>query len=389
MTSSLWRVVGGALLAAGLAVSGAVPADPLTPSGGAGLPVTLVAPLQAQDCARRLIAGGDHLPAGHEVSESERFPSHLLEDHLKKWGPWCVYNLAKNETTSSQYITGGQLAQSWNLRPDLITLTLGEENTTIVTLVTSCFDQVKDHDFAGAMACASTILANPTLWSNLTSNLTTILQQYRVLMAGRPKLVVAITGYPNPYPKSLEAGLKIVELCVPLIDTIPTCTARWVQLPPALEMIDQVFKKLNTTIENAVKPFAIGSGSRFIFVDTYTKLRDHCMKMEVQIKTTVEHPEQEGAVHQHDSPSVNFGCSEPWFVEGEDGTAIPFYLDPAALGVLINKSQTTKGMGVHPNDDGHKCISDLIWEADTLEPGVTPLKWKLGIPEPPNSNICQ
>jgi hypothetical protein len=30
-----------------------------------------------------------------------------------------------------------------------------------------------------------------------------------------------------------------------------------------------------------------------------------------------------------------------------------------------------------------------IWEADTLEPGVTPLKWKLGIPEAPKSNICQ
>ena len=26
-------------------------------------------------------------------------------------------------------------------------------------------------------------------------------------------------------------------------------------------------------------------------------------------------------------------------------------------------------MGVYPNDDGHKCIADLIWEADTLEPG--------------------
>jgi hypothetical protein len=46
-------------------------------------------------------------------------------------------------------------------------------------------------------------------------------------------------------------------------------------------------------------------------------------------------------------------------------------------------------MGVYPNDDGHKCISDLIWEADTLEPGVTPLKWKLSVPEPANLNICQ
>jgi hypothetical protein len=46
-------------------------------------------------------------------------------------------------------------------------------------------------------------------------------------------------------------------------------------------------------------------------------------------------------------------------------------------------------MGVHPNDTGNKCISDLIWEADTLEPGVTPLKWKLSIPEAPKTDICQ
>lgn len=68
---------------------------------------------------------------------------------------------------------------------------------------------------------------------------------------------------------------------------------------------------------------------------------------------------------------------------------VPFYLFPAAPGVLLQESQTTSGMGVYPNDDGHKCISDLTWEADTPEPGVTPLKWKLGVPEQPNSNICQ
>ena len=112
------------------------------------------------------------------------------------------------------------------------------------------------------------------------------------------------------------------------------------------------------------------------------------MKMEVEIKTKVEHPEQNRAVHDHNSPKVNFGCSEPWFVEGEDGTATPFYLDPAAIGILIDRSHTTKGMGVHPHNDGHKCISDLIWEADTLEPGVTPMKWKLGIPERPATNTC-
>jgi hypothetical protein len=372
MKRTLFTVLAAAVLAAA----------GLTPGAGGSV-------AEAQDCARRYISTGDDIPFGHDVEESERFPSHLLEDHLKKWGPWCNYNIAQNGTTSSTEITQGQLAQTWNLRPDLITLTVGEQNSQIVNLVTSCFDNVKDHEFAQATACAAAILGNPTLWTNLTSNLTTIQQQYRVLMAGRPKLMVAVTGYPNPYPKALDAGLKIVELCVPLIDTIPTCTIRWAQLPPALELIDQVFKKLNTTIKNAVAPFAIGSGGRFVFVDTYDKLRDHCMKMEVEIKTKVEHPEESGAVHEHNSPKVNFGCSDPWFVAGDDGTAVPFYLQPAAIGVLIEMSQTTSGMGVYPNEDGHTCISDLVWEADTLEPGPTPLKWKLSIPEPAKTNLCQ
>ena len=113
------------------------------------------------------------------------------------------------------------------------------------------------------------------------------------------------------------------------------------------------------------------------------------MEMKVEIKTKVEHPEQNGAVHDHNSPSVNFGCSESWFKAGDDGTKTPDYLDPATPGVLIQKSQTTSGMGVHPNDDGNKCIANLIFEADTLEPGVTPLKWKLSIPQAANASICQ
>ena len=351
--------------------------------------------LIAQDCARRYVAGGDHIPAGHEVEENERYPNQLLDAKLKKWGPWCVYVTAENEATSSQYISGGnqQLSQAWNLRPDLITLTIGGENDTIINLITECFDNIKDHDFAEASTCAAAVMGNATLWTQLTNNLTTTLQQYRVLLAGRPKLVVAVTGYPNPFPKALDAAPKIAELCTPLVDTIITCTVRWVQLPPALEMLDQAIKKLNTTIQNAVKPFtlALPTAGRFFYVDTYTKTRDHCMKMDVEMKTKVEHPELEGQVHNHDNlTKVSFGCSDPWYVEGEDGTKNPIYLFPSLPPtILLEQSQTTSGMGVHPNDKGHKCISELIWELDTPEPGVTPLKWKLSIPEPANSNICQ
>src|SRR4051812_23498102 len=86
----------------------------------AGLVAATSPRAEAVDCARRLVAGGDHIPAGHEVSEDQRYPNHLLVDHLSKWGSWCDYDIAANETTSSTYISGGQLAKTWNLQPDLI-----------------------------------------------------------------------------------------------------------------------------------------------------------------------------------------------------------------------------------------------------------------------------
>ena len=46
-------------------------------------------------------------------------------------------------------------------------------------------------------------------------------------------------------------------------------------------------------------------------------------------------------------------------------------------------------MGVDPNRDGHKCISEAIWEADTIHPGTTPLKWLLGYGEASKTDFCQ
>ena len=140
----------------------------------------------------------------------------------------CVLNLAENETTSSTYNSGGQLATTWNRQADFVTLTVGGENGTIVDLIDSCFDKVKDHDFTGANLCAAAVLANTSAWNQLKVDLTTTLQQYLLIMAGRPQLVVAVTGYANPYPSPLKAATMIPLLCVPLIDTIPTCTIRWI-----------------------------------------------------------------------------------------------------------------------------------------------------------------
>ena len=340
---------------------------------------------------RIYVASGDDVANGHDLNDnSKRYPEQLLANHIKAPG-WCLFNQAKNGQTSSGYITGGGLASAYNMRPDLLTLQLAEQNSTVVNLVTDCFDKVKDHDFTGASTCASSILGNSSLWTNLKNNYTTILQQTRVMMSQRPQLVVAVVNYPNPYPHADTAAEKIAQLCTPLIDTILTCTVRWVQLPPALLLLDQVFTKMNSTLKDSMAPFNQGpSGNRWVYVDAAPKLVDHCMKMEVTIKTQVEHPEEDGVVHQHDdSSATNFGCDTPWFTAGSDGTKMPDYLDPAVPGVLIEKSQTTSGMGVYPNADGQKCIADAIWEADTIDPGTTPLKWKLGYGEASTTDYCK
>ena len=218
------------------------------------------------------------------------------------------------------------------------------------------------------------------------NNYTTILQQTRIMASQRPDWSLRSMNYPNPYPSATSATTNVPLLCVPLIDTAITCTTRWAQFPPALVTIDQVFQKMNSTLKDAMAPFQAGpNGSRWVYVDVYSKFSDHCMKMDVSIKTTVNHGNY---TDQHDSQR-DFGCSSPWFIEGSTGMKIPDYLDPAATGVLVMKTQTTTGMGVWVNADGQKCISDAIWEADTIEPGTTPLKWKLGYGEAANSDICK
>ena len=366
-------------LVALVVATGAVAAD-------AARPATV---LGATGC-RIYVAAGDDLAAGKDLGDNaKRYPDRLLADHLHPTA-WCLFNQAKNGQTSSSFITGGGLAMAYNMRPDLITIQLGEQNSTVVNLIKDCFDKVKDHDFAGANTCAASVLANSSVWTNLRNNYTTILQMTRIMQAQRPKLVVAVVNYPNPYPHADTAAASIAELCTPLIDTIPTCLARWVLLPPALILLDQAIAKLNQTLKDAMAPFQQGpSGNRWVYVDAAPLLKDHCMEMKVTIKTKVEHPEEEGAVHEHDSPEVNFGCDESWYTAGSDGTKSPDYLDPAAIGILIAKSQTTKGMGVYPNADGHTCIDNAIWEADTIDPGTTPLKWKLAYGEPADTSVCE
>lgn len=384
-----------AVLLLGAPVLGSTPgADrPAAPAADGELPEP--DPDCSTDIARRYVAGGDGVvhPAKdtdeEHSTDTDRYPDQLLKKLQEKHpGPWCEFNTMDEVTdgstmtvTTDEYRTSGdptQQSQAHSLRPHLITLTLGRDNSGIQQHVTTCMDQIRDHNFIQANACALAVLANVPAWDKLERDLAGILGKYEVQMAGNPNLVVAVTGYFNPYPQALDVTTKIPGFCAKLVDTIPTCTARWVLLPPALVVLDQVVKKLNTTIEGVVDKFETHSRGQYFFVNPYEKFKKHCMVFHVKIETKVYHPTN--TVDQHDSEE-DFGCKNgSWILDDGDTSRFPpVYLIPAVNGVLIYFAQTTTKMGLYPNGDGHKCIAGLIYEAKTADDLL--LKHKLGIAE--------
>ena len=68
--------------------------------------------------------------------------------------------MSENEATSSTDNHRRPARADLELPPRPDHADVGEENETIINLITDCFDNVKDHDFAGATACAAAILGN-------------------------------------------------------------------------------------------------------------------------------------------------------------------------------------------------------------------------------------
>jgi hypothetical protein len=335
-------------------------------------------PAAAAACDLHYIATGDDVPAGNDISAEQAYPHLLLTKHLEPSpGTWCMYDKPKNGTKSSEIVSGGQMATAWNMEPNLITLSVGEQNSPIENLIDSCFSDVESHDFSGASACAGEVLGDIPAFESLTKDLTSILNDYKMMMMARPDLVVAVVGYPNPYPSLESAEENVPQLCTPLVDTISTCLERWEQFPPALEVINQAFKKLNSTISDAVKPFAAGYRGRFMFIDPSSAFSSHCMKMEVAIQTQVSHGDE---VVEEDAEK-SFGCETSWWsTHGSGNFDPPTYLEPADSGVLVGEEQETTGMGVFPNQEGQQCIADLVWEA---------VKIKLAVPQAPEQEVCE
>lgn len=366
------------------------------PASGPGADGDLPAP--DPDCstaiARRLVVGGDGVADGAKDTDEElstktdRYSDVLLKKLQSKYQPWCGYNTADEATDSTYTVTTRQYQDDGNptqqsmahdLRPHLIVLTVGRDNAGIQKYVGECLDQVRDHRFPEAIGCGASVLADQPAFDKLRDELSEILNRYKVQMDGNPDLQVVVTGYFNPYPKATDVATKIPGFCADLQDTIPTCTIRWVMLPPALVLFDQITKKINDTIEPVVRRFEQASQGRFYFVNPYDKFQGHCMQMDVEIKTTVYHPTN--TVHNHNA-TKDFGCEDKSWIEddGDVGTLTPFiYLTPAVTGVLVLATQRTEHMGLYPNADGHKCLAGLIYEAKTSDDIL--LKNQLGIPE--------
>ena len=391
--SARWaRVAAAAIAVAALTGLGIVTTRADTPAKVVLAPSVLPAPDPAAtgDCSLRLVAGGDGLVEGNDASGSgtddkaKAYPKQLLEEHLQKApGPWCLYNTSGDKVTSGGYYADGNPTQQSlanDLDPALITLTLGRENTGIFAHVDTCLDFIRDHDFIEANVCALAVFAAQPIYNSLHDDLSNILNGYRVQQDGNPNLVVAVTGYFNPYPSATDVATKIPGFCSNLVDVIPTCLIRWLLLIPALVTLDLVVKKLNTTVEEVVHEFEVASQGRFVFVNPYDKFKGHCMEMDVRIDISVYHPTNTVDMHNTDK---DMGCDTDSWVgsDGDIGTKLPLlYLAPAVTGVLLTAIQTTRNMGLYPNEKGHDCISDLIWEA---------VKIKLGVPEPPASSVCE
>lgn len=333
----------------------------------------------ADACGSYYAATGDGVPYGQDDAddgkreEAKAYPQKLTEKFLNAtggstaFGKWCLKSIAADKTTTTTYMTGtgAQQAVAATFKPNLVTVQVGRWNSSIVEHVTTCFDQVKRHDFITANTCALGVLLNQQAFDQLTKDLSSILGKYQTLMGNNSKLVVAVPGYYNPFPHALPATGKVPGFCGQLVDTIPTCMARWLMLPPALVTLDQVVKKLNATVQPVVQRFAAGNQGRFVWVDTYKEMNDHCMTMKVTIRTQVYHPPS--TTDKHDTNETNFGCDTTWIgTDGKDvnsGLETFTYLPPAVTGILINTDHTTKSMGINPNEKGHTCIATLIFAA--------------------------
>ena len=119
------------------------------------------------------VAGGDGVVHGDkdldeskDFTDSDRYSELLTKMLVDKHFPYCLFNTSRQSTTTDDYQDEDrddgftQQSKAWDLRPTLITLQVGRENDSIKEHISTCLDQIKDHRFIEANACALAVLAD-------------------------------------------------------------------------------------------------------------------------------------------------------------------------------------------------------------------------------------
>lgn len=322
--------------------------------------------------SKNYVATGDSIPFGAELSEGTNYPTHLLTDHLIPLdASYCSTNLAQSGASTANYRSGGgtfnaQLQPTLDANAKLVTVTVGVDNKVLPTLANQCLPKLASLDFAGARSCETSLLNDTSAWNSLATDLKAILVSYRSSLSSNPELYVAITNYYNPMPSSISST-QLKAFCDQLSPGVAgQCNGLLGQMNSALGAANGVLNKLNQTIANTVSPFT-SSSTHFIFVNIHDTFVGHCSVVNMSVSISP----------YGGSASGNLGCAsskswiEPATIQSGGGSK--------QIGPFTFSATGSAQAGVHPNDAGHNCISNLVWEA---------VKNRLGSSEASKSSPC-
>lgn len=318
------------------------------------------------------LATGDSIPSGVDLGlscENSAPPCNSFPDgaYPAKLGALlarplvAVRNIACSGATTQEYrstdkCSRHQLADALAGEFDLITVTLGADNDVLPRL-NSCSQLLLAGDVKKALTCEDTLLndTSPTVWPALASDAASIASSYNGFLDQHLHAVVVITGYYDPLPAAISQD-KIDSLCnqlnffSKLFKSVKTCKAFIAQYQPALSKSSQIIDKLNLTLANSASPYLTRPDGRMVWVNPRFAFDDHCTTIQVLITGSVG------------TAAGDLGCAPTWITPNGQGHGTVSF-----QGMKVSFA----GVGVHPNDAGQRCLSNLIWEAAKSKLGFT------------------
>ena len=171
------------------------------------------------------------------------------------------------------------------MRPDLLTIQLGEQNATDREAHHGLLRQGEGPRLqrGPALRCRRSWRTR-AVWKNLKNNYTTILQQTRIMASQRPQLVDG----GGQLSESVSAGRSTSSTrsrCCACRSSIrsPTCAVRWAQLPPALLDPRPGLPEAEPDLEGRDGALPGGSERQPLGLRRHRtpKFKGHCMTMKV------------------------------------------------------------------------------------------------------------